>query len=131
MTSELRLSASEHAIQSDIRLTLGLDPDVVLWRNNVGLLERPNGGRVRYGLAVGSSDLIGMVTAVFDGHRIGRFLALEVKRPGERATKDQLLFLRVVQARGGVAAVVSSPTQAVAVVEQAKINASYRGGDLG
>ena len=131
MTSELRLSASEHAIQSDIRLTLGLDPDVVLWRNNVGLLERPNGGRVRYGLAVGSSDLIGMVTAVFDGHRVGRFLALEVKRPGERATKDQLLFLRLVQARGGVAAVVSSPTQAVAVVEQAKINASYRGGDLG
>lgn len=130
MTADLRIEPSEHAIQSDIRLTLGLDPDVVLWRNNVGLLERPGGGRVRYGLSIGSADLIGIVTSVFDGHRVGRFLALEVKRPGGRPTKDQLIFLRLVQARGGVAAVVSSPTHAVAVVEQAKSSPFYCGGDL-
>ena len=131
MNADLRIAPSEQAIRSDIRLTLGLDPDVVLWRNNVGLLDRPSGGRVRYGLAVGSSDLIGIITTLFDGCRVGRFLALEVKRPGERATKDQLLFLHLVQARGGVGAVVGSPTQAVAVVEQAKSSLSYRGGDLG
>jgi len=128
--TDLRIAPSEHAIQSDVRLVLGLDPNVVLWRNNVGSLERPYGGRVRYGLCVGSSDLIGIVTAVVDGHTVGRFLALEVKRPNERPTKDQLLFLRLVQARGGVAAVVSSPTQAVAVVAQAKSDPTYRGGEL-
>ena len=128
--NDLRVVPSEHAIQNDVRLVLGLDPDVVLWRNNVGSLERPAGGRIRYGLAVGSSDLIGMVTAVFDGVRVARFLALEVKRPDNRPTQDQLSFLRLVQARGGVAAVVTSPSQAVAVVAQAKADPTYRGGVL-
>jgi len=128
--TDLRIAPSEHAIQSDVRLVLGLDPDVVLWRNNVGSLERPDGGRVRYGLCVGSSDLIGMVRTTFAGFAAARFLALEVKRPGQRASNDQLSFLRLVQARGGVAAVITSPTQAVAVVAQAKADPTYCGGEL-
>ena len=125
----LRIEPSEQAIQSDVRLVLGLDPDVVLWRNSVGSPPRAT-VHVRYGVCVESSVLIGIVTASFDCIHIGRFLALEIKRPDARPTKDQISFLRLVQSRGGVAAVISSPSQAVALVAQAKADPTYRGGDL-
>lgn len=65
---------------------------------------------MRYGLCVGSADLIGMLAPQ------GRFLALEVKRPGEKPTKEQELFLELVRKSGGVAAVVTSVEEALAVV---------------
>lgn len=95
---------SERIIQHEIREALGLLDGCVFWRNSTGFAihgER----RVRYGLAVGSSDLIGLVD--------GRFCALEVKRPGERPTEDQRKFMNAVRVNGGFAAVVSSVTEAI------------------
>lgn len=65
---------------------------------------------IRTGLCVGSADLIGMLAPQ------GRFLALEVKRPGEKPTREQELFLELVRKSGGVAAVVHSVEEALAVV---------------
>lgn len=97
---------SERDIQTAIRLALGQMPDVVLWRNNVG-----RAGMVEFGLAVGASDLIGIGPG-------GRFLALEVKTPRGRVRPEQVTFKALVGRYGGVAEVVRSVDDAVAVVEQ-------------
>ena len=49
----------------------------------------------------GDSDIIGML---FDG----RFLAIEVKRPGEVPTPEQHAFLNMVNDNGGVAFIATS-----------------------
>lgn len=94
-----------------------------VWRNNVGKLADANGRVVTYGLAVGSADLIGIVQ-VRPGEPalpdVGRFLALEVKRPGKKATDDQMRWLKVVADMGAVAAVVTSVDEALAVVRDAR-----------
>ena len=59
------------------------------------------GRSYRYGLAVGSSDLIGWTAT-------GRFLAVEVKSAKGKATPEQLAFIEAVRAAGGVAGVVRS-----------------------
>jgi hypothetical protein len=69
---------------------------------------------MRFGLAVGSSDLIGSLTVEcyrFDvgpnflpgKHRIARALAIALKQPGKRPTKDQERFLSAKRAIGWVA----------------------------
>ena len=75
---------TEGHIQDEIRLALSDEPGLVLWRNNVGIADQ-RGARVRYGLAVGSADLIGCLN--------GRFVALEVKTSTGRATPEQRLWL--------------------------------------
>ena len=110
MTPESRLLA-------DIRLALGQDERVVLWRNNTGTAMQDYGAAglrpLRYGLAVGSSDLIGIVAP----H--GRLIALEVKTSTGRVTREQQQFLTLVEKMGGVARVVRSVDDAVRAVDAA------------
>lgn len=47
----------------------------------------------------GMADLHGMLAG-------GRYFALEVKRPGETVTPEQMMFLEAVREGGGIAAVV-------------------------
>lgn len=104
--------ASESRIQDEIRVALGRRGDVALWRNNVGVAR--DGERfVRYGLALGSSDLIGVLAPS------GRFFALEVKSSVGRATKQQTAWLAAVREFGGFACVVRSANDALAAVERA------------
>lgn len=103
---------SEADIQDAIRLA-SAELGIVLWRNNVGLAT--DGDRkVRYGLAVGSSDLIGILAPE------GRFLALEVKAPGKRPTPEQERFLALVTRSGGVAAVVRSVEDVRVLIDRAR-----------
>lgn len=107
----------EKTIQNEIRLDLGAEPDLTLWRNNTGhaSYESESGERkVRYGLARGSSDLIGILAPW------GRFFVLEVKRPGKKATAEQELFLALVRRRGGFAAVVHSVEEAREALARAR-----------
>ena len=102
---------SEHAIQQAIREDLGLEPDLALWRNNVGVAQHwdPRSGRtltVRYGLFPGSADLVGILAPW------GRLFCLEVKRPGQRPTPEQLAWGAIVRRLGGFWATVSSVSQA-------------------
>ena len=48
----------------------------------------------------------------------GHFIALEVKTPGEEPTLLQAFNLNSIRQAGGLAAVVSSPQQAVALVQK-------------
>lgn len=110
---------SESELQHAIRLALGREPDLVLWRNNVGVSPAtPRTRPVRYGLCTGSSDLIGILAPS------GRFVALEIKTPQGRATTEQLMFLELVRKRGGFAAIVRSPDDARAALERARMGAT-------
>lgn len=114
---------SETAIQQEIRLVLGAEPDLTLWRNNVGVgtFWAPGTGKtqsVKYGLCNGSSDLIGVLAPS------GRFVALEVKTEVGRLTKEQRVFLEHVRRMGGFAAVVRSADEARAALARARQGAS-------
>lgn len=93
----------ETNIQQAIRLA-AVKHACFLLRNNVGMLQDKHGQYVRYGLSVGSSDLIGWT--IRDGKAI--FTAVEVKRPGKRPTKEQAAFLKAVKDAGGIALVAHS-----------------------
>ncbi len=103
---------SESDIQHQIRLRLGGTGDVILFRNNGGV-DRSEGRFIRYGLLGGSSDLIGILKPT------GRFIALEVKKPGGRVSQKQKLFMDLVRSFGGFAAIVYSVADAVAAVSRA------------
>lgn len=104
---------TESDIQQSIRLALGRDRDVVLWRNSVGVAQTPDGRSQRFGLCPGSADLIGIGPG-------GRFLAIEVKTPRGRVAPEQARFIDLVRARGGIAGICRSVKDAVALVEAAR-----------
>lgn len=84
------------------------------YRNNSGATVYETNGRrrlVRYGHA-GSSDIIGMMPD-------GRFLAIEVKRPGGKLTELQANFLNNVNDNGGVGMVVFSLEDLIDELERA------------
>ena len=84
----------EADIQRAILEYLNLHPRVA-WavRMNTGAMKI-DGRFVKFGFT-GCSDVLGQMTD-------GRFLAVEVKRPGNKPTEDQHSFLRNVQHYGGV-----------------------------
>lgn len=99
--------------------------NVRLFRNQVGAYK--DGDRyIRFGLAVGSGDLIGIkaekhyvdaclqfqgVPLIFD-KLVGRFICIEVKRPGQHATPEQQNFIDTIKKLGGLAGVAHSVEEA-------------------
>ena len=100
----------EQDIQRLIMLTLS-EAGCLIFRNNVGVLKNAAGIPIRFGLAVGSSDLIGIAPG-------GRFLAVEIKTPTGKATPEQLRFIEAVRARGGIAGIARSPAEALALLAE-------------
>lgn len=72
-----------------------------VWRNNTGVLKNERGVPIRFGLCVGSSDIIGIAPD-------GRFLAVECKNRTGKATPEQERFIRHVLSRGGIAGICRS-----------------------
>lgn len=85
---------------------------VRLFRNNVGMLKDAHGGYVRYGLCVGSSDLIGWTPVIITQEMVGKpvavFTAIECKVGQRDTTTQQARFLAVVKQAGGLAVVARS-----------------------
>lgn len=77
---------------------------IFAWRNNnAGVNRTDKGGRqfwTHTGLK-GISDILGVLPD-------GRFLAIEVKRPGERPTREQVEFIESVRDNNGAACWVDS-----------------------
>ncbi len=94
----------EQALLNAIRLKLS-EMGILNWRNNTGALRDREGRLIKYGLCVGSSDIIGITPQ-------GRFIAIEVKLPGKKLTKDQQKFLRAIEINGGIAGVCHSVEEA-------------------
>jgi hypothetical protein len=143
MTTSCSKPPSEAEIQQAIRLALGMEPGLVLWRNQVGMATHvaSNGAMSRavpYGVGgKGGSDLVGILTMHVSttcdpndtethypclGHEreVGRFVALEIKRPGGKPTKEQIEFIALVRSLGGFACVVTSVEEAHAAIERAR-----------
>jgi len=78
----------------------------MVFRNNTGALPDRTGRIIRYGLCVGSSDIIGVAAD-------GLFLAIECKTAKGKATPEQERFIAAVKARGGRAGVARSGKEAV------------------
>jgi len=72
---------------------------------------------VQFGLGKGSFDLICCVC--------GRFVALEVKTPTGRVSKDQEMWQAKMRRVGAVAEVVRSVAEAKAIVRSAKMGGSF------
>lgn len=66
-----------------------------VFRNNVGVLKDYRGVPIKFGLCVGSSDLIGWT-------KDGKFLAVEVKTTKGRVSKAQENFINAVNKSGGI-----------------------------
>lgn len=105
----------ESEIQTAIRLELGRDADLVLWRNSAGVAYH-EGRKQRFGLVRGASDLLGILTVA----GLGVFVALEIKASRGRLTDEQRLFGDLVTRRGGFFAVVRSPDEARAAIDRAR-----------
>ena len=113
---------AETTLQQQIRLAIGTNPDVKLFRNQVGSLPDPRTGRlVTFGLARGSADLIGwrtvMITPDMVGQQLAVFTSIEVKTPTGRVSPQQQAWLGVVQGAGGIAGVARSVEDAVRIIE--------------
>jgi len=80
----------------------------LVWRNNAGVLKDASGRPIRYGLCVGSADLIGVAPD-------GKFLAVEVKTATGRTSEAQDRFIAAVLRLGGRAGVARSPEGAVRI----------------
>ena len=115
---------SESQLQAEIRKHIGSLPDVRLWRHNTGQIKDATGRPVRFGLAVGSADIVGIVAPR------GRWIAIEVKAPGWVPAKsgaryeheeDQRKWMAIVRAFGGVAGFASSLGEAMLLVEEARV----------
>lgn len=117
------MANAETDLQQRIRLALGTQPNLRIFRNQVGSLPDPRTGRlVQFGLARGSADLIGWrtvtVTPDMVGQRIAVFTSIEVKTPTGRLAPAQQHWLQAVRTAGGVAGVVRSVADAISVIDE-------------
>ena len=99
----------ETDIMRSVMLALS-EAGCLIWRNNVGVLKNAAGIPIKFGLCVGSSDLIGLYR--------GRFLAVEIKTPTGKATPEQLRFIEAVKRHGGIAGIARSPQDALDLLAQ-------------
>ena len=97
----------EANVQSLIMMALS-DAGCLVWRQNTGVLPDRNGRLVRFGLCVGSSDIVGIASD-------GKFLAIEVKTALGQPTDAQLNFIQAVQRQGGRAGIARSAAEAVEI----------------
>lgn len=103
----------ESILQDAIRLALGAEPDVCLFRNNIGMAWMRNGHPVKFGVGgPGGADLIGMFR--------GRFLAAEIKTDTGRQSPEQRQFQQLVERRGGIYVVWRSVDDALAWLAAAR-----------
>lgn len=123
---------NETDLQRKIQAALS-DSDTRLWRNTIGqawvgnvthctngdvLIRNPK--RLAFGLAPGSSDLVGLrsvtITQDMVGMRLAVFCAVEVKSERGTVTAEQQAFIDMVNGLGGLAGVARSIEDARQIV---------------
>ena len=89
--------------------------------NNDGTVTLLNPRRINFGLAPGSSDLIGLQSVVITpdmvGQRVAVFCAVEVKSKTGRATEEQTNFIDTVIRLGGRAGIARNENDARLIVK--------------
>ena len=105
------MKITEADVSKDIVKYAEANPDMQLWRNNVGAVKK--GLRwIVFGLCKGSSDRIGYtkvkITPGMVGKTIAVFTAVEIKRPGGITTDLQEEFVADIEASGGIGMIADS-----------------------
>jgi hypothetical protein len=132
-----RRSETRELVQPII-VALNKLPGCRVARNNQGELEWAPGKWLRYGLGLGSSDIVGIVvveTWIMGRRRFGRVFSLEVKRHAARKAhkdtrKNQERWRAAVIRFGGFAGLIEARStedgiaQAVAAVERCRAGKS-------
>ena len=95
---------SETDIMRAIRAAVNRVPGCRVWRNNVAVAE-VRGTKQRFGLAVGSADLIGIAH--------GKPLAIEVKSATGRLSPEQIAWGECWRRLGGLFVVARSVDEAI------------------
>ena len=103
----------EGRLQAEIRLTLGREEDLTLWRIAPSA-PMGDGGRVVQTAPEGIADLCGVLAPT------GRWFCLEVKTPTGRVRPAQVQWGELVRRRGGYYAVVRSVPEALAALARAR-----------
>ena len=116
------LSNSETKIQQEIRLAVGQEKNLRLFRNETGTLPDPRTGKwVQFGLCKGSSDLIGFKEVVIDEAHIGQklavFTSIEVKTKSGKLSDMQHNWLQVVKNAGGITGVARTVSEALNILK--------------
>ena len=116
------LSNTETKIQQEIRLALGQRSDLRLFRNETGKLPDPRTGKwVQFGLAKGSSDLIGFktvkITPEMIGKEIAQFVSIEIKTEHGKLTEVQQNWLQKVHDSGGIVGVARTVKDALQILK--------------
>ena len=119
--------------ESSKRIALELSRQgFVTWRNNTGfawqgvstvhdrsrgVLTLRNPRPIRFGLAEGSSDRVGLLSIVITPEMVGKkiavFTAVECKSERGRTSKEQENFLGVIERAGGIAFVAKTAADVV------------------
>lgn len=117
MKSQVR----EAEVQRRILLALGAEPDLFILVNSVGrasyVSDQGKPYTVPYGLGEGSPDLVAMLTGP-DG--LARWLAIEVKVPGEEPRANQVSAHKLWRSRGALVYVCHSADEALAALADAR-----------
>ena len=116
------MSNKETTLQQEIRLALGQLPDLRMFRNQVGQLPDLRTGRpVQFGLAKGSSDLIGFktveITEEHIGQKLAQFVSIEVKTQKGKPTEIQKNWLQCIKSAGGISGIARSIEDAKKILE--------------
>ena len=116
------LSNSETKIQQEIRLAVGQEKNLLIFRNETGTLPDPRTGKwVQFGLCKGSSDLIGFKEVVIDeshiGQKLGVFTSIEVKSKSGKLSDMQHNWLQVVKNAGGITGVARTVSEALNILK--------------
>lgn len=110
-----RPKPNEAQIKALARQAINAIPGCRVWNNPVGECDfTGRNGRtyhVRYGLAEDSADLIACCW--------GRFVSIEMKRPGARPRPGQLAWIELVRSFGGIADWADSVEKAVEIAMRA------------
>lgn len=102
-------SRSEANILNDCLIAISKNGGTA-WRNNTGVLTDKNGRPVKFGLCVGSSDIVGICPD-------GVFLAVECKTATGKVSEKQAHFLDSVKAKGGRAGVARCADDAIDIMK--------------
>lgn len=113
---------AETRLVKRIRLALSGLRNVKLFRNNCGVLQDKFSNYVRYGLFVGSGDLIGWTTRTITQEMVGStvaiFTSVEVKTGTGVASLEQKNWKDAVESAGGIALIVCDEQQAIEALKK-------------